>query len=128
MSVLIICAVLAVLLPYFAKVPVALEMNKLGGYDNKHPRQQQQELQGLGARAYAAHQNCFEALAVFAVALAVAFGTQTFTPLVEWLAISHIIARVVYCVLYWTNIDVLRSIVWVIGLGCAVAIIVVSGL
>lgn len=88
MGILIICAILAILLPYFAKIPVAVAMNKEGGYDNKLPREQQKKLTGLGARALAAHQNCFESLAVFAVALAVAFGTQTYTSLVEWLAIG----------------------------------------
>ncbi|PAY02622.1 hypothetical protein CKO50_03755 [Pseudoalteromonas sp. HM-SA03] len=128
MGILIICAILAILLPYFAKIPVAVAMNKEGGYDNKLPREQQKKLTGLGARALAAHQNCFESLAVFAVALAVAFGTQTYTPLVEWLVIGHVVARALYCVLYWANIDVLRSIVWALGLGCAIAIIVVCGL
>ncbi|WP_440054669.1 MAPEG family protein [Pseudoalteromonas sp. T1lg65] len=128
MTTLIICAIIAILLPYFAKVPVALAMQKQGGYDNKYPRAQQQTLTGLGARALAAHQNCFESLTVFAVALAVVFGSQTFTALVQWLAIGHIIARAFYCVFYWVNLDILRSITWVIGLGCAIAMVVASGL
>ncbi|GAA73292.1 hypothetical protein P20439_3412 [Pseudoalteromonas sp. BSi20439] len=35
-------------MPYVARIPAIIEMNKLGGYDNKHPRQQQTQLTGLG--------------------------------------------------------------------------------
>ncbi len=49
--------------------PVAFAMNKLDGYDNKHPREQQSKLTGFGARALAAHQNCFESLPAFYIVL-----------------------------------------------------------
>ncbi len=126
MTILLICALLAVLMPYLAKAPIAFAMNKLDGYDNKHPRDQQAKLTGFGARALAAHQNCFEALAVFAVALAVVLGTSNVHQITELLAITHIIARILYCVFYYLNLDVLRSLVWFVGLGSAVAMIVVS--
>ncbi|MGO2478867.1 MAG: MAPEG family protein, partial [Pseudoalteromonas sp.] len=101
MTTLLICALLSVLMPYLAKVPLALAMHKLDGYDNKHPRAQQAKLKGFGGRALAAHQNCFEALAVFAVALAVVLGTNNVHQVTELLAATHIIARVLYCVFYY---------------------------
>ena len=125
MTILLICALLAVLMPYFAKAPLAVAMNKLDGYDNKHPRDQQAKLTGFGARALAAHQNCFESLAVFAVALAVVLGTNNVHQVTELLAITHIISRILYCLFYYLNLDVLRSLVWFVGLGSAVAMIVV---
>lgn len=125
MTTLLICALLAVLMPYLAKVPLAIAMNKLNGYDNKHPREQQSKLTGFGARALAAHQNCFESLAVFAVALAVVLGTNNVHQVTELLAIAHIILRVLYCIFYYLNLDVLRSLVWFAGLATAVAMIVV---
>ena len=125
MTILLICALLAVLIPYFAKAPLAVAMNKLDGYDNKHPRDQQAKLTGFGARALAAHQNCFESLAVFAVALAVVLGTNNVHQVTELLAITHIISRILYCLFYYLNLDVLRSLVWFVGLGSAVAMIVV---
>lgn len=126
MTTLLICALFAVLMPYFAKVPVAVAMHKLSSYDNKHPRAQQAKLTGFGARALAAHQNCFEALAVFAVAIAVVLGTNSVHQVTELLAVTHIVARVLYCVFYYLNLDVLRSLVWFVGLGAALAMIVVS--
>ena len=124
MTTLVVCALLAVLMPYFAKVPVA--MAKLGQYDNKHPRSQQAKLTGFGARALAAHQNCFESLAVFAVAIAVVFGTNSVNAVTETLAVTHIVSRILYCIFYWLNLDIIRSLVWFIGLGTAIAMIVVS--
>ncbi len=38
MTILIACALLAVVMPYLARIPAVIELNKLGGYDNKHPR------------------------------------------------------------------------------------------
>ncbi|MBB1504727.1 MAPEG family protein [Pseudoalteromonas sp. SG41-1] len=125
MTILLICALLAVLMPYFAKAPVAFAMNKLDGYDNKQPREQQSKLTGFGARALAAHQNCFESLAVFAVALATVLGTNNVHQVTELLAITYIIARVLYCAFYYLNLDVLRSLSWLVGLAAAVAMIVV---
>ncbi|TMO67685.1 MAPEG family protein [Pseudoalteromonas aurantia] len=126
MTTLLICALVAVLLPYLAKLPVAIEMNKLGGYDNRHPRAQQAKLEGFGARALAAHQNSFESLIVFSVALAVVLGSNNVNAVTEYLAITHIIARILYCVFYYMNIDKLRSLVWLVGIGSAVGMIGVS--
>ncbi|WP_372762946.1 MAPEG family protein [Pseudoalteromonas sp.] len=126
MTTLVVCALLAVLMPYLAKIPVAVAMAKLGGYDNKHPRAQQAKLTGFGARALAAHQNCFESLAVFAVALAVVMGSNSVNAMTETLAMTHIVARTLYCIFYYMNLDIMRSLVWFIGLGSAIAMIVVS--
>jgi uncharacterized MAPEG superfamily protein len=126
MTTLLICALVAVLLPYLAKLPVVIEMNKLGGYDNRHPRAQQSKLEGFGARALAAHQNSFESLIVFSVALAVVFGSNSVNRVTESLAIIHIVARIFYCVFYYMNLDKLRSLVWLVGIGSAVGMIGVS--
>jgi uncharacterized MAPEG superfamily protein len=124
MTIILYCALAMVLLPYFAKVPVAFAQQKAGGYDNHLPRQQQATLTGLGARALAAHQNSFEALMVFAVVLsAVLFSGKT-DETMQMLFMVHVVCRVLYCVLYWLDIATLRSIVWVIGLGCMVSALV----
>ncbi|MBD1582706.1 MAPEG family protein [Pseudoalteromonas sp. JBTF-M23] len=126
MTTILICALIAVILPYLAKAPVAIAMNRLGGYDNQHPRAQQAQLTGFGARALAAHQNCFESLTVFAVAVAVVLGTNTVGSTVQYLAIGHIVARILYCVFYYLNLHIFRSLIWAVGLGCAIAMIAVS--
>jgi uncharacterized MAPEG superfamily protein len=126
MTTIVICALIAVMLPYLAKAPVAIAQHKIGGYDNAHPRAQQAKLTGFGARALAAHQNSFESLIVFSVAVAVVLGTKILGSTIEYLAIGHIVARVLYCILYYLNLHILRSITWAVGLGCAVAMIALS--
>ncbi len=123
MTTLIICLMIAILLPYLSKVPVAIAMNKLGGYNNHYPREQQAKLQGFGARASAAHQNSFEALIVFATAVLTAIATNHVTSTIQTLAIIYIVLRLVYHALYLMNLASLRSTVWFIGLGLCLAIL-----
>jgi uncharacterized MAPEG superfamily protein len=113
MTVFLSCLLIAILLPFIAKVPVAFAMNKNGGYNNRNPRHQQAELTGFGARACAAHYNSFEALTYFAPAALAVLATQTIGSLHISLAVAFILLRMVYLVAYWFDFDKLRSLVWV---------------
>lgn len=123
MTTLIICLLIAVILPYLIKGPLSYAMQKEGGYDNQYPREQQARLKGFGARVLAAHQNSFESLNVFSVAALTAMATQTVTPTIETLAIIYIIARIVYTLFYLMNWASLRSTVWFISFLCCVSIL-----
>ncbi len=116
MNTLIICLLIACILPYLAKLPFTYALYKNGSYDNQHPREQQAQLKGFGARAVAAHKNSFEALLIFAVAVLTALATGRISNLVENLSIGFIVVRVIYHVLYLMNWSTLRSIIWAIGL------------
>jgi len=76
MTTLVFSLIVAALLPYIAKIPLAVAMHKAGGYDTNHPREQQAKLKGFGARALAAHNNAFESLIVFASAILLAIATE----------------------------------------------------
>lgn len=123
MSTLIICLLIAVLLPYLAKIPVGFAMQKAGGYDNNYPREQQARLTGFGARAAAAHQNCFESLAVFSTAALTALVTNNLSSTVQILAIVYIVSRVLYNLFYLFDMAALRSTVWFVSLICCVSIL-----
>ncbi|PCH96782.1 MAG: hypothetical protein COB83_04385 [Gammaproteobacteria bacterium] len=123
MTILIWCLFIAALLPFLAKIPVAYAMNKLDGYDNNHPREQQSKLTGFGARALAAHQNSFESLMIFAPAVLLAIATQHTGENIVLLAIVHVCARIAYNILYLMNIDKLRSLVWFVATLSSFAII-----
>ncbi|MCC4832289.1 MAPEG family protein [Shewanella sp. 10N.7] len=122
MQTLLICLFIAILLPYLAKGPVAVAMAKLGGYDNAHPRSQQAQLTGVGARALAGHQNAFESLIVFGISCLVVLATDNVTPLVSTLAIVHVTARVSYHLLYLKGIATMRSLAWFVGIFSAFGI------
>jgi uncharacterized MAPEG superfamily protein len=123
MTTLIICLFIAAILPIIAKIPVAIAMHKLGRYNNNHPRAQQTELTGFGARALAAHQNAFESLIVFAPAVLLAIATKNTGIVIEQLAITHVVARVLYNIAYLMDIATIRSLIWAVGIISALAII-----
>ena len=124
MSILIICLLIACLIPYLSKIPVALAMkNQPGGYDNYHPRAQQTALTGFGARAVAAHQNSFESLLIFSAAVLTALATQHTTSTIQTLAILYLVTRCIYHIFYLLNFASLRSLIWAIGLLASLSII-----
>ncbi|MCL1092780.1 MAPEG family protein [Shewanella kaireitica] len=116
MTTLLTCLLIAMLLPYFAKGPVAVAMAKLGGYDNSHPREQQSKLTGFGARAVAGHQNAFESLLIFGIAALTVLATNNVNVVVEVAAIVHVAARVAYQILYLKDKGTLRSLSWFIAI------------
>ena len=126
MEIIIVCVLIAVLLPYLAKAPLAFAMAKESRYDNHYPRRQQARLTGFGARALAAHQNSFEALIIISAASAVVLATNTVSAGIEWLAIIHIVARVIYCLMYYIDQDKLRSLSWFVATACPVAMLLLS--
>ena len=115
-----ICA----LLIYVARMPVTKAMKEQGGYNNHLPRQQQAQLTGFGARAVAAHQNCFEAFILFAVGVLMAHTTQTAGWLIDSLAIIFVISRIIYLVCYWADLAWQRSLVWIVGLVCSLLLMI----
>lgn len=118
---LIYCLIIAALLPYIAKMPLARAMKQQGegkllGYDNELPREQQKKLTGFGARCLAAHENSFEALILFSASVLLVIATNHADSFSVILSITFIICRIAYLILYWINWDKLRSTVWFIGI------------
>ena len=115
MTIIIICLFIATLMPILAKAPLAMAMNKAGGYDNRNPREQQKTLSGFGARAKAAHENCFEALMMFTPGALAGLVTNNAGQLAEYVAIAFVASRLAYLFAYYFDKHVLRSIFWGIG-------------
>lgn len=120
MSILLWCLLIAGLLPVLAKAPVVYFQNRDRGYDNKHPRAQQQRLTGVGARAVAGHYNAYEAFPLFAAAVLAVIATGSVTEQAIQLSVAFIILRVAYHILYLMNADKLRSLIWFFAILCPV--------
>lgn len=116
------CVLAAALLPYLVKVVVGKAMSQQGGYDNRHPRDQQAKLTGWGRRAVAAQLNSFEAFPIFAACVFIAHFRTADLEKTSWLAGAFIALRIIYVGLYLGNQSTLRSIVWFGGLFCCFAI------
>jgi uncharacterized MAPEG superfamily protein len=116
MTIVVICLAIVVFMPMLAKVPLAMMMNKKGGYDNRLPREQQDALDGLGARAKAAHENCFEATTFFAPTVLMVLALNALTTTTAYLCIAFVVCRLVYIACYLADLHILRSIFWMIGM------------
>jgi uncharacterized MAPEG superfamily protein len=121
------CLLVAVLLPYPLSWVVGWQrMVQFGKIDNKNPRQQQARLQGLGARAQAAENNAFEALPVFATAVFVSHLAGASAGTAAMLSVVWVVARIVHAVTYLADVDVVRSLAFLVGLGCVIGLFVIS--
>lgn len=93
---------------------------QLGSVDNKEPRIQSQKLTGAGARAVAAQANSWEALAVFSAAILAVFISGVDMQSIATLAIAFVALRITYIPLYIGNLDKLRSLTYIVGLGICI--------
>ena len=109
----------AAFLPYLT---VGIAKFTGGDYDNDHPRAWSATLTGWRARAYAAHQNHFEAFPPFAAAVLVATLMNAAPPYVDRLAIAFVLLRVAYTASYIRGNAKLRSAAWALGFVCIVAL------
>jgi uncharacterized MAPEG superfamily protein len=110
----LIAAIIPLVLVGFAKTEK--------GYDNARPRDSALKFGGWRARAYAAHQNGFEAFPFFAAAVIVAEMRSGPTHLANWLAGAFILARLAHAAAYVGDQAALRSTVWTIGFLLTIAI------
>jgi uncharacterized MAPEG superfamily protein len=123
------CVFISALLIFLAKAPVARAMQQESGtYDNRHPRGQQARLSGFGARALAAHLNSFEAFPLFAAGVLMAHVTERHGLLVDGLAVTFVVARVLYLLCYWADLHWQRSVVWAVGLLCSLLLMLTPAL
>ena len=121
------CLVIVALLPY----PIAFsggyfKMRQFGAIDNKHPREQAQRLEGVGARAVAAQANAWEALGLFTAVVAVlSFANPEAArgAAAAKLSLGFLATRVLHPIFYLANIDVARSLVFLVGIGCAIGLL-----
>jgi len=92
------------------------------GFDNAEPRAWMEKLSGFRRRADYAHRNHFEAFPLFAAAVVIA--TQVAAPQreIDALAVGFIVCRIAYTLLYLGNRPSLRSMFWLLGFLCVLAL------
>ncbi|MGI9592559.1 MAG: MAPEG family protein [Myxococcota bacterium] len=128
MTVPFVCLLIVVLLPYaLSTLGGYFRVRQLGTLDNKYPRIQATELEGIGARAWAAQANAWEAVAVFTAAVLVAHVAGADPEKSATAAIAFVVLRVAHAACYLANLDVLRSIVFLGSLAAAVRLFLLAG-
>jgi uncharacterized MAPEG superfamily protein len=93
-----------------------------GGFDNHNPRQWLARLEGWQARANAAQHNSFEALPLFIAGVLIAQAHGAASSTIDALAVVFVLARVSYIATYLADRANLRTLSWVVALGCAIAL------
>ena len=110
------CLFIVAVIPYLlAGTAGYFKLKQLGELDNKHPRAQATQLEGAGARAYAAQMNSWEALAVFGAAVFVNHLKGGDPGTAALLAQGFVATRVLHPIFYIANMDKLRSGIFVVG-------------
>ena len=123
------CLAFGILIPYmWSPAQWRARQQQLGKADNKHPRQQQAQLTGLGARAVGAHKNGWEALAAFGPAVLIAHLCGADPVWSARLAVAWVVARLFHGVCYLADADKARSTMFVVAFGCVVGLFVLAAL
>lgn len=102
-------------------VVIAYILRSDESYDNRHPRQQQARLTGLGARAQAAHENSFEMFTIYAPSVIIAHLLQADTYWLSILSMLFFYGRLAYILAYLANWHLVRTAIWSINIITVVA-------
>ena len=129
MTIVLACLLTAVLMPYvLSGIGVAHKRRQFGTVDNNNPRAQSAQLTGTGARAVAAQQNAWEALAVFTASLAAAFFAEVEPESLAVPALIFVGARIAHAACYLSDLTSARSgsffvatvaCLWIFGMALA---------
>jgi uncharacterized MAPEG superfamily protein len=117
------CVLAAALLPYvFAGIAKVGETP----YDNRAPRRYLESLQGRQLRAHWAQMNSYEAFPPFAAAVIIAHLCEAPQAQIDGWAVAFVLLRVAYGWAYVSDRPTLRSLVWLGGVACVVALFVIG--
>jgi uncharacterized MAPEG superfamily protein len=119
MTIAYACVLFMGLFPYVA---AGIAKKGFEQYDNVMPREWLAKQTGFRARANAAQANLFESLPLFFAAVIISSIGGAPQVRLDLLAIGFVIARIAYLICYIANWPTMRTIVWLIGLICVIAI------
>ncbi len=125
MSIAYWCVLIAAALPY---IWVFIAQRSGERYNAHDPRGWQAKQSGRSLRAHAAHLNGFEAFPAFAAGVVLAQLAGVAPHLVNQLAVAFVIFRVLHGLFYVADKPPLRSLTWLLGLLCALALIALAAL
>ena len=119
MTIAYACILLMGLLPYIA---AGIAKKGFENFDNSMPRAWLAQQTGFRARANAAQANLFESLPLFFAAVIIASINNAPQATIDLLAIGFVLSRITFLICYLVNWPTIRTIVWVLGLICIIAI------
>jgi len=97
------------------------------GYDNAKPRLFLAQLEDWPQRANWAQMNAYEAFPPFAAGVIIAGIVEVNPIIINSLAATFLIARILHGIFYITDKSTLRSLVWMIGFFSMVGLFIAAG-
>ncbi|MDX9875837.1 MAG: MAPEG family protein [Spongiibacteraceae bacterium] len=122
MTIALWCLLAAGLLP----LAFSAYAKRARGFDNNNPRAWFTTLEGSQARAVAAMENSFEGLPLFVAAVLTAHMLKGPQASADLLALTYVVLRVIYGVLYIAGLGTLRSLTWLAGLACVIGLFIIA--
>jgi uncharacterized MAPEG superfamily protein len=118
----------AALLPYICTVYAKLAGGGRKTYDNHAPRAQVDSLPPQRLRAYWAQLNGFEAFPPFAAGVIVAHLARAPQIWIDTLAVTFVVLRAIYMLLYIYDKPTARSLVWTAAFSCVAGLFIAAAL
>lgn len=126
MSIAYWCVLIAAALPYLW---VFIAQRSGERYNAHDPRGwQAKQSNPRSVRAHAAHLNGFEAFPAFAAGVVLAQLADVAPHTINLLAVAFVVLRVLHGLFYVADKPPLRSLTWLLGLLCALALIALAAL
>ena len=116
----------AAFVPYIGSAYAKFSGGGAKTYDNHAPRAEIDSLPPQRRRAYWAQLNSFEAFPPFAAGVVIAYFAGGSPARIDALAVTFVVLRVIYTLLYIYDRPTARSIVWGAGLLCVVGLFVTA--
>lgn len=126
MTIALWTILVAIFIPWVLTIIAKTPSARRGKYNNKAPRAFLNNLEGFSQRANWAQQNSFEILPGYAAAVIVAHITGAEQNILDLLAITFIVSRVLFAICYLRDWATLRSLVWTVGVACIVGMFIIS--
>ena len=119
------CLVAVMFFPIFLNfLGVAARARAFGDVDNRTPRLQAAQLEGRGARIYAAQENAWEATLMFGVTVITTHLAGLDPEAAAPWALGYVGTRVLHAVTYIADLDKARTLVFLAGIVCLVTLLV----
>lgn len=116
------CVFIMMLFPY-----IFAALAKSGkNYDNHNPRGYLEKVTGWRKRAHFVQLNSFESLPVFGMAVIIAHLAHASQSMLDKLAIIFVVSRLLYAICYLSDKAGLRTLCWIVGMGCVVGIFCIT--
>ncbi|RMQ46611.1 hypothetical protein ALQ04_04389 [Pseudomonas cichorii] len=123
MTVAFWCVLVAIMLPFICAGIAKVASGSYSSRNNHDPRGFLDKLEGFPKRAHAAQLNGYEITPAFAAAVIIAHvagNAQLVT--IDVLAVLFVTSRLLYIIFYMADLAIMRSIVWLIGLGLIIGL------